>query len=197
MPLSLNAPAIDPAALAQLLDEHHLVVTGADRSARHDIADTLAHQLVAIPDTQVVRLRGDRICDLAGFCHELETVLFDDRCIPRTLPALISHLRACPAGLKHLYVVWDDADELLRRDPETFARLVNALFGVSAELEHVSMDVLVLQRVVLLGDGPLSACAERADGPLRSWVMENGETPFWEVVSCLPRPPVLTYRLDG
>jgi hypothetical protein len=69
------------------------------------------------------------------------------------------------------------------------------MLAVAAEKEHVSPDRLVLQRCVLVGGERLAAYARTDDGPLRSWLLEDGATPFWEVLSSVPHPPVLTYQV--
>ncbi len=77
-----------------------------------------------------------------------------------------------------------------------FATVSMALcIAVAAEKEHVSPDALVLQRSVFVGGEKLAAYAQRRDGQLRTWLLEDGATPFWEVMSSVPHPPVLTYYL--
>jgi hypothetical protein len=90
---------------------------------------------------------------------------------------------------------------------DLFRRLVNALFAVAAETECVSLDPVVLQRVVMLGGSKLGAYAEDDTGQFNRWLIEDAddatsdsrrtESLFWEVQNVIERPPVLVYRMDG
>lgn len=164
-------------------------------------AIALAEQLRTIADSQVCVLRGDRIDDLMTFGNELErSGLASDTAggpVPPTVTGVIDALRSESVAARHQYFIWQDADNLLESNVRLFGQLANALMGVAAEREHVSAETLVLQRVVFVGGDKLGAYAEEPGGQFRTWFLENGTTPFWEVVSCVERPVVLTYRLDG
>jgi hypothetical protein len=98
---------------------------------------------------------------------------------------------------KREYVIWHDADVMLEHDVALFGALVNALLGVAAEREHISLDRLLLQRIVFLGGEKLGAYAEDPNGQFSRWLEDPEGSPLWEVMSVLLRPPVLTYRVNG
>jgi hypothetical protein len=110
---------------------------------------------------------------------------------------VIDVLRGACIGFKRRYFIWHDADAMLEADVELFCRLVNAIFAVAAECEHISLDPVVLQRVVFLGGAKLGAYAEDANGQFCRWLEDEDESPFWDVISVVDRPPVITYRIDG
>jgi hypothetical protein len=186
-----------PAGLTQLLDEHHLVVLAGDQARRADFARSLAAHLETVPDAVTISLPGEQVTNLAGFCGVLSEVLHLAGPIAPTLDGLIRLLRSDPLQMRHQYLIWHDADALLEADVRLFSRLVNALLSVAAEFEYVNPDVLTLQRLIFLGGDKLGAYAEDETGQFCAWLAERGSTRFWEVASCVPRPPVLTYRLDG
>lgn len=194
-----SEPTFDPADIAPLLDEHHLVVLGDHPAERDACAEGLRRHLEQrTPDTRVASMEGHRIRDLETFCARLEESLGRPAgTLERSVDRIVECLRTRPGDARHDYLLWRDADTLLEHDVELFGRLVNALIGVAAEREYVSADLLVIQRVVFLGDDKLGAYAEDENGQFRSWLVRDGVTRFWEVASCLERPPVLTYRLDG
>ena len=221
--LKLRHP--DPAEITQLLDEHHLVVLG-EPAVRHRFVRTLAERLASLPESEVVPIRGERATGLASFSRELERALTGapeparvsarvSARVPARAPAraparelspaqgadgvadIIATLRACPQTAKRQYFLWHDADAMLESDVALFGRIVNALLGVAAEREHISPDRLVIQRSIFLGNDKLGAYAEEEHGQFRTWLLAGDTTPFWEVASCLDRPSVLTFRLEG
>ena len=115
------------------------------------------------------------------------------------MSSVIDVLRSSGAtrGHKREYFLWHEAEALLEADVRLFGALVDAFLGVAAEREHISADRLVLQRVVFLGGSKLGAYAEDPCGQLRRWLEEQDGSPFWEVLSVVERPPVITYRVDG
>jgi hypothetical protein len=121
----------------------------------------------------------------------------------RDMHSVIEVLRSASApdsqpSPKRRYFLWSEADALLESDVELFCRLVNALLGVAAECEHVSLDPLMLQRVVFIGGPKLGAYAEDSNGQFCRWLDDDDDSsPFWEIASILDRPPVMTYRIDG
>ena len=199
--LKLRHP--DPAEITQLLDEHHLVVLG-EPVARHRFVRRLGERLASLPDSDVVPIRGDRATGLGSFGRELESALTRAP-EPDRVPApgadgvsdIIAALRASPPAAKRQYFLWHDADAMLESDVALFGRIVNALLGVAAEREHISPDRLVIQRTIFLGNDKLGAYAEEEHGQFRTWILAGDTTPFWEVASCLDRPSVLTFRLEG
>lgn len=99
--------------------------------------------------------------------------------------------------LKREYFLWHEAEALLETDVELFGALVNAFIGVAAEREHVSVDRLLIQRVVFLGGAKLGAYAEDSNGQFCRWLEEDQGSPFWEVISVVERPAVIAYRVEG
>jgi hypothetical protein len=186
-----------PTGVTQLLDEHHLVVL-ADRPARRaEFARSLSAHLETVPDAVTIDIPGQRATSLPDFCEVLSEVLHLARPIAPSMDGLIRLLRTDPLQTRHQYFIWHDADALLEADVKLFSRLVNALLSVAAEFEYVNPDALTLQRMVFLGGDKLGAYAEDESGQFCTWLTEGGSTRFWEVTSCVPRPPVLAYRLDG
>lgn len=186
-----------PTGVTQLLDEHHLVVLAEQRERRAEFARGLAAHLEAMPDTAMVGLPGGDATTLDAFCRMLSEALHLAKPIPPNMDGLIRLLRTGPLQARHQYFIWHDADALLEADVRLFSRLVNAFLSVAAEFEYVNPDALTLQRMVFLGGDKLGAYAEDEAGQFCAWLTEGGSTRFWEVTSCVPRPPVLAYRLDG
>lgn len=201
----MKAAALDfqstPEDVIQVLDDHHLVALSDSRLARQRFRATLVEHLDSIGDTEVIGIRGDHAIDLPSFCRQLERQLAVQRRGPQTwwrdVSSVIDLLRGAASRPKRRYFVWNDADAMLRSDAGLFCRLVNALFGVAAECEHISMEPLVVQRVVFIGGEPLGTYAEDAHSQFSRWLDDDEESPFWEVASVLERPPVLAYRIGG
>lgn len=194
MKAPLQQVRIEPADYVQLLDEHHLVVIDQDPSWRRSFAQSLIEQLEPIPDTEVVEINGNRVVDLESFCRQLDRSIGARRPVQRSVEAVTRRLCHCARGSRHQYFIWSEADRLVQSDPELFGRIANVFFAVAAQREYVSPDLLVLQRLVLLGGEPLSRYAAEESGQLRTWLPDHDATPLGEVVSFLDRPPVLVYR---
>lgn len=186
-----------PTGVTQLLDEHHLVVLAGRPARRAEFARSLAAHLETVPDAVTVDLPGEQATSLPDFCRMLEGALQPARAVTPTLDGVVRLLRTDPLQARHQYLIWHDADALLEADVTLFSRLVNALLSVAAEFEYVNPDVLTLQRLIFLGSDKLGAYAEDESGQFCTWLAEGGSTRFWEVASCVTRPPVLIYRLDG
>lgn len=192
--------------IVQLLDEHHLVVLADTAVVRDQFADGLSQRLAAMADTQVIDLHGRGIRDVPAFCSDLERQLTNERADGgkagppkawwRDIMSVIAALRT-PTGARRRYIIWRDADAMLESDVKLFGQLVNALLSVAAEHEHVSLELLVLQRAVFIGGPKLGAYAEDSTGQFCRWLDDAPDSPFWEVVSVIDRPPVLTYRIEG
>ncbi len=202
---------ISPTDLVQLLDEHHVVVLADDPRQRRQFTRVLSDHLNAQPQTEVVVLDGANMTDLPSLVRELTRRAGRDdpvdlppdgegeRGVPAPDPfeAVIDLLRQWPGTPHHRYLLWREADVLLDADLALFARFVNALFAVAAEREHLNAEPLILQRVALIGNAKLGAYAEDERGQFSCWLEdEEGGSPFWEVMSCVDRPPVITCRLD-
>lgn len=188
---------------AQLLEEHHLVAWCADRTRRDSFAWDLAEHLARFEDTQVCFIRGEEITDLPSLRDELRAAL-DVGPIAARLEGpggIIAGLARRPSSpglqaLKRRFLIWRDADTLLRRDHRLFGRVVDAVAGVAAEGEYASEDLLFLQRAVFVGSSILDVYAEDPRGQFRSWWSEGGEDPFWSVVTGRSRPVFLRYRIE-
>ena len=180
-------------AVAQVLDESHVTAFGRDDAAVTLFCDELVSSLSLFPDVRVGVIEGRAALDLNGLCVQLEGVLRRDRIArrfdgPRGILDALRHRATDVDGdvppmrraVRERYIIWRHADALLSADAGLFGRAVDALLGVAAELEYVTDDLLLVQRVVFTGGPVLAACAEDERGPLRSWLasrMEDGCCP--------------------
>jgi hypothetical protein len=189
---------------AQLLEEHHAVAWSHQTSERRRFTEGLAASLGRMSATQVCLLPGEAIRDIFSFCTFLERALGVDR-VRRSIDARggvvdslrrVTERRGGVGGIRHRYIVWQDAHVLLRADHKLFGRLADALMGVSAEFEYSSEDLLVIQRVVFAGGPSLDMYAEDARGQFRRWYTERDEEPLWATITGVKAPPVLRYRVD-
>lgn len=192
-----------PEEILQLLDEHHLVVL-SDGTARRDRFVRAMHgHLQTMSGVEVLLVNGRSATDLSAFCRELSRSLPSRATIPSEIPSVIRALRDWPTAPRYRYILWRDADAMLEADVELFSRLVNVLCAVAAEFEHLGASgdtsPLVLQRSMFIGTSKLGAYAEDHRGQFCQWLddADDEQSVFWEVMSCVDAPPVLTYRLDG
>jgi len=209
MPVATFDSTVWPESIVQVLDENHLVVISDHADARRRFALTLTQQLDLMEQTQVISIDGRKCVDLPSFCRELETKLTIPSAARNSwwcdLHSVIAVLRSSSPGRRRRYLVWNDADTMLNADAVMFRRLVNALFAVAAETEYVSLDPVVLQRVVMLGGLKMGEYAEDDRSQFNRWLLEETdgtnddpkESAFWEVQNVIERPPVLVYRLDA
>lgn len=185
----------------QLLEEHHLVAWAHHPAHRRRFAQELAASLGGMDDTVVCELPGNAIRDIFSFCNFLERSIRNDR-VRRSIDAkggIVDALRVVSdrgRAVKRRFLIWNDADVLLRYDHRLFGRLADAMMGVSAELEYTSEDLLVIQRVVFVGAPSLDVYAEDPRGQFRRWFSESDEEPLWSTVTGVRKPPVLRYRID-
>jgi hypothetical protein len=195
-----------PADIAQLLDDHHLVVLSDHPAERARFHTTFGDYLRSILDTQVVAISGEHATDLASLCAELRKHLPHDVRPKPTMRGIVNLLRNWPGEPKRLYIMWTNADATLEADMRFFARVANAIFAVAVEHEHLSTHRLILQRAIFLGTSKLGAYAEDHKGQFSKWLDAYEETRdgedsedlrLWEAQSCVERPPVLIYRIDG
>ena len=184
MTLASTPPGDWLAGIAQLLDEHHLVVVADDRDAAATIGRTTAARQAGLPQTRVITVNGAETLDAASFTAAA---------IDGTggVSALAAALRHRPDDARWQYIVWLDADEMLEHDVALFGRVANTLFSVAAEHEHVTTDAMLIQRVIMTGGPKLGAYTEEEGGQFRTWL------PGTKVAECLERPPVITYRVNG
>ncbi len=176
-PVVVDAPLGD---VPSLLDERHLVLWSRDLSRRERAADLVVAGLRTVKDAQVVSLPGAVIHDLKTLRTHLDHALpsAENRPLRATIdgPAgLLARLRE-PADplpdhhhVKWRYYVWRDADVLLRASPTVFDMMVDAVAGVAAEAEYSSDDLLLIQRLVLVGGPALHVAAGEPDGPMQAW----------------------------
>jgi hypothetical protein len=187
-----------PADVFQLLDEHHLVALSDHDDRRRRLCDSMESFLSEVSDTQIIAIDGQRAETLDQFCGELGRHLPPDFDCRPTIGGLVEALRFFPGEPMRRVFVWRDADVMLDQDVDTFARLVNALFAIAAEQEHLTPGRLVVQRVLLTGGSKLGAFADDDNGPFQRWLVEeDDDLNLWEITSCVDRPRVLVYRMDG
>lgn len=162
------------------LDEKHLVLWSRDLHRRERAADLVVAALRTVQDAQVVCLPGAVIHDLKTLRAQLDQALpsAENRPLRATIegPAgLLARLRE-PADplpghhhVKWRYYVWRDADVLMRSSPAVFSMMVDAVAGVAAEAEFASEDLLLIQRLVLIGGPSLQVEAGDPQGAMRAW----------------------------
>ncbi|MCI0364037.1 MAG: hypothetical protein L0219_09170 [Phycisphaerales bacterium] len=206
MALAAHYPATlpPPQSIIQLLDDHHLVILSDNPGLRDRIGQTLKTHLISTPDSQVIDLDGSCVTSVRSFAVQFEAQLeltsasWTAGSTNGQMQRLIELLRAACSGPKRRYVVWRDAHTMLEADVDLFCRLVNALFCVAAESEHITLDPVMVQRVIFLGGGKLGAYAEDTSGQFCKWLDDGKDgSPFWEIMSMVERPAVITYRVDG
>ena len=199
---SFGAAAWQPEVTA-LLDEHHVVAWSESPRRRLTFAATMARFLEGLRGAEVASLYGRHIQDVESLCYQLE------RAIPggpleRRLggPAGVSSpLRSregCPGRppSKFRYIIWHDADVLLREDHDLFGEAADAVAGVAAELEYVSDDALLIQRALFVGGPLLAVYGENPRGQFQSWRQDEQGESFWHVVTGIERPAVRVVHID-
>tara|TARA_E500000318_G_C3554990_1_gene210669 strand:- start:455 stop:1096 length:642 start_codon:yes stop_codon:yes gene_type:complete len=197
-------PAVDwqPEAMA-LLDERHLAVWTHAQSRKSQFAASLGQFLGSQHETDVVALYGRYITDLDSFCHQLERAIPVDR-LERRLDGTDSVTEALRSRqtlrgrsvARSRYLIWNDADVLLRADPALFGALVDAMLGVCAEAEYASEDLLLIQRCVFLGGAAIADYAEEPQGQFRAWLPDGLGDPFWALVTGVQTPDVKCAHVD-
>lgn len=183
----------DPASIAQLLDEHHLVIQGA-AERRLALGSSLGRHVTGLPETRVVEIDGTTVTTIEAFTAAVAAGL-DRTARTAVLEGLVGLLRALPR-CQRIYFLWHDADAMLESDPSAFARVVNAVLGIAAEREHLSRDEYILERWIFLGGPALGIYAADDRGQFHAWLDEDGATPFWDVAAVVERPNVMTVNLD-
>lgn len=187
-----------------LMDEHHLVASSGEPGRRASFVEALESFLLRFRDAEVLSIQGRLISDLVSFCRQLERLFPGE-----TVECRIDGAHGVTATLRshrtfdgrrlprHRFYVWQDADVLLRADPELFGRLVDALAGVAAEAEYASDDRLLLHRVAFVGGPLLDSYARYERGQFRRWYDDGLGEPFWSVATGLARPPVRQCSIDS
>ena len=185
------------------MDEHHLVAWCDQPTRRARFGAEFQRFLVSQPGSEVVVLHGRSIRSLDGLCDQLEHQLVGPPLAReieggRGLIEFLRHVQPLPgAGWPRArYVIWNDADVLLRADPWAFGRIVDAFFGVAAEGEFGDGERLTIQRAVFLGGPMLERYARDTGGQFRAWAGEGEGEPFWRLVTGLERPPVIARPVE-
>ena len=199
---SFGAASWQPEVTA-LLDEHHLVAWSDSPRRRLTFAATLARFLEGLRDAELISLYGRHITDLDSLCYQLERAIpgepLDRRIDGPTGVTSILRSRECFPGRpasKFRYMMWHDADELVRSDHDLFGSVADAMAGVAAEFEYVSDDALLIQRTVFVGGPLLSVYAENPRGQFQSWRHDGHAEAFWRMVTGVERPPVRLVHID-
>lgn len=184
-------------SVAQLLEEHHLVVLSEDAARLDRFVDSAWRSLESLSGSRVIIVPGELTMSVDAVCRLMELHCGSRKRIPRTVEGLIRLLRDHTPGGRFQYVIWRNADAMLEHDVHLFSEVVNALMGVAAEREHIDPDMLELQRFIFIGGEKLGAYAEEDGGQFRTWLATNGSASLAALKDYVPRPPVLTLRLDG
>lgn len=166
-------------SLMRGLDETHMVIWGEVPAQREHALLLCREMLSAIPETQTVELNGAAMTDIrssrAALAESLPGPLDREPGPSFDGPSgVLSRLREPPppiggAHIKRRYYLWHDADVLLTSSPASFSVMIDAIAGVAAESEYASDDLLLIQRLVLIGGPDLAMCYADEHGPLRSW----------------------------
>jgi len=187
----------------QKLESHHLVVWSPDLRPRTHLSASLHAYLMTQPAMEVCVLHGRAIFDLDGLCSQLERQIVVDG-IARTIDGsggIVSALRtrsSMPgrALARQRVILWHDADVLLRARPVLFAKVAEAIFGVSGELEYTGDGGVFVQRCVFLGSDRLQQAARAEGSAFRAWHDEDGSD-FWSLITGLAQPPVSVCSVEG
>lgn len=199
---SFGAAGWQPEVTA-LLDEHHVVAWSESPRRRLTFAATLGRFLEGLRDTEVVPLYGRHIVDVEALCYQLERAIPGEpleRRIggPLGVSSLLRSRESFPGRVasKFRYLMWHDADVLVREDHDLFGEAADAIAGVSAELEYVCDDALLIQRAVFVGGPLLAVYADNPRGQFQSWRADGHGEPFWKVVTGVERPAVRVVHID-
>ncbi len=198
-----NRLSVLQAELAQSLEDAHVCAWASDALLRSRFVAELAGGLSRLEDTSVAILPGSVITDLYSFCTQLETALGSGR-IRRSVEGprgVVEALRYQPVqssgrALRRRFLVWDDAHVLLAKDAGLFAQLLEAILGVSAQLEYATDDLLLLQRTVLVGAPMLDLYAGDRRSAMSRWSTVRAGAPGWKVLTELAKPAVVRVNLD-
>jgi len=184
-----------------MMDEGHLAAWSSSSTSREWFVSGLTGFIQGMEGAEACVLQGRFIHDLDSFCHQLECAL---GCGPvgrhvHGPGGLVSVLRDRDAGsmgtpARHRFYLWPDADVLLERDGSLFAELVESVIGVSAEIELVDDDVLMLCRLALVGGEALREVVRDPRGPLRRWREDGSGEAYWAMMTGEPAP--LARELD-
>jgi len=191
-----------PEVLAAL-EQQHLVAWSEQVRRRNRFGAELRRFLAAQPQTDVCFLHGRAVLNLDHLCHQLER-LVPVNALQRRLdgPESVTELfrgETLAPGIRvprSRYWIWSDADVLLKADPVLFGRVVDCMLGVAAECEYGLEGGVTIQRTVFVGGPLLEDYARDRRGQFRCWAADDDAEPFWQLVSGLERPPVMTRPVD-
>jgi hypothetical protein len=170
----------DLAAVMQALEEHHLVAVDEDPAVRRRFSAALAARVACVDATAVLQLHGrDPLRRPEDPRQGLEAGLGRE---PRPR-------RRC--------IIWSDAHVALAADPMAFTRTIADILARSAEEEHLSEDVLLLQRLVLIGTPRLRLLLRDLAGPCRTWRHHDHAPRGRRLAAAAPRPRVAILPLGG
>lgn len=186
-----------------LMDDGHLVAWSPSPRRQLDFLASLGQFLQVQRHTEVLRFQGRHIVDLETFCAQLERGVPGPNLARRVHGprGVVSLLRGrdpahCGPASRYRYLLWDDAHVLLEHDRQLFGELVDAIAGVSAELEYVSDDLLLIQRALFAGNASLKTYADDPTGQFNIWLPDGFDEPFWQVVTGIDEPSVATLSID-
>lgn len=184
--------------VAQLLDDHHLVVLSEETDHRRQCVGALGTMLGEMTRTEVVIIDGARTHSLSDFVSTLSDHRPLDTRPDDELHHVYAMLRSRQTEPMRRYYLWNDADTLLESDITAFGRLVHALCSVAAEHEYLDDDNVIIERAIFLGGPKLGAYAEEPQGQFAQWRTDDpGGARLDEIQASLARPPVITFRVDG
>ncbi len=186
------------------LESHHIAAYSPDTGSRSRFGASLQQFLVAQAGTEVCVLHGRSILDLEGLCAQLERLIPVDRLArtvdgPNGLASILrtrggSHARV---PTRQRYILWHDADVLIRHNPELFGRVAELIAGVSAELEYTGDGSLLIQRCVYIGGSRLAEMARDPESMLNQWDDDGPGVPFWSLVSGEDAPMTALCSIDS
>lgn len=191
---------------ASTLEEHHLCAWSPDAHARAGFIVRLGAILETMEGTDVCVLDAGAMTDMASVCEQFGRIAGLGPIAPRLGgdDGLLAALRRRPERqrpdgtvLKRRYFVISEAQALLRRDPALLGRVVDAVAGVAAEDEFVGDDLLLIQRLVLVGTAALDVYAEDPRGQLRRWWGAEGELSAWGLITRRAGPRVARWRIGA
>lgn len=189
---------------ASALEEHHVCAWSANAAARAGFVARLGTTLASMEGTEVCVLDGGTMTDMASVCEHFGRVAGLGSVDARLggEGGLWAALRRRPERgrddkhvLKRRYFVISEAQTLLRRDAALLGRVVDAVAGVAAEDELVGDDLLLIQRLVLVGTAALDVYAEDPRGQLRRWWGAKGELSAWGLITGRVGPRVMRWRI--
>ncbi len=200
VPLAADAMA----EIVQLMDEHHLVATAATGDARVRFGSGVGRFLAGMRDVEVCHLHGKYVTDLESFCNQLEHALIGPP-LARKLngrDGVVSLLRRRETitrirAPRLRYFIWHDADELLIENRPLFSMLTDTIVGVAAESEFVDDDLLLIQRLLLLGGEALDDYARDPRGQCRSWLRDEAGLARWRLTTGVRRPLFVRFNIDN